>query len=114
MSEYRDATDEELRAEHEVALEAMSRGELGVTTTTRERAAELLAERRADVDTTHECPAPGCEERLPFETFACRSHWYAIPKALRDSLWRAWRRGDLEAHSQIREDCVAFLEGRRS
>lgn len=59
---------------------------------------------------THKCPAPGCAELLPFETFACRGHWFSIPKPLRDDLWRAWRRGDFEAHAEVRAECVRFLE----
>lgn len=36
--------------------------------------------------TTHECPAPSCEEQLPFERLACRPHWFQIPVELRRQL----------------------------
>lgn len=61
---------------------------------------------------THECPAPGCIADVPFDKLACRTHWYAIPKHLRDALWNAWLDDDLERHAAIRAECVAFLEKR--
>jgi len=39
----------------------------------------------------HECPAPGCTLAVPRTMLACRGHWYAIPKSLRDAVWRAYR-----------------------
>lgn len=61
-------------------------------------------------DGTHECPAPGCEERCPFDRLACRQHWYSIPKKLRDALWRAWQVGTVAEHAEARDACVKFLE----
>lgn len=58
---------------------------------------------------THECPAPGCEERVAFRLFACRRHWYALPFHLRHELNAAWRRGDFAHHARIRDACVDFL-----
>ncbi|HEY2936938.1 MAG TPA: hypothetical protein VGJ25_10075 [Gaiellaceae bacterium] len=63
----------------------------------------------SDVDTTHECPAPGCAERVPFERFACPAHWFSIPKPLRDELWHAWRFGTVADHLRARAACVAYL-----
>lgn len=34
-------------------------------------------------DTTHECPAPGCDRRVDFDKFSCLSHWVTIDRALR-------------------------------
>jgi len=45
----------------------------------------------AKQDTTHKCPGPGCELRVPLEQLACRIHWFQVPKALRDEVWSAWR-----------------------
>lgn len=42
-------------------------------------------------DSDHDCPAPGCTRRVPYEQLACRSHWYAIPKMLRLAVWSAYR-----------------------
>lgn len=44
------------------------------------------------IDTTHECPKPGCDVRVPFEILACRSHWFEISRATRDLLSHLWRR----------------------
>ena len=41
----------------------------------------------------HECPAPGCDRQVNYTMLACRPHWYAIPKSLRDAVWRTYRRG---------------------
>lgn len=61
---------------------------------------------------THRCPAPGCEERVPRAQYACRAHWFQIPKPLRDELWRAYREdGALsEPHLAAMEACDDFLE----
>jgi len=57
----------------------------------------------------HECPAPGCTERVDFSMFACQRHWFSIPKPLRDEIWRTWRKR-LEAHAAARKAGVEFLE----
>lgn len=52
-----------------------------------------------------ECPAPGCARRIPTSMFACRMHWYQVPKELRDEVTRAWAAvlrglpGALQAHT---------------
>lgn len=61
-------------------------------------------------DSTHECPAPGCERRVPFHIFACRSHWFALPSDLQRRLTRAWR-DDAAVYMDVRAECVAWLEG---
>ena len=60
---------------------------------------------------THACPAPGCPERLPFERFACRPHWYALLPRLRARLTRAWASGDLSHYMEVRDEAVAILGG---
>lgn len=61
---------------------------------------------------THECPAPGCTERVPTHRLACPTHWYAIPADLRGELWDAYRNyGPLSAkHCDAIEACITFLE----
>jgi hypothetical protein len=41
----------------------------------------------------HECHWPGCREPVPPAMWGCRRHWYALPKDLRDRIWRAYRPG---------------------
>jgi hypothetical protein len=41
----------------------------------------------------HECPHPACDASVPSGKLACSRHWYAIPKPLRDAVWKAWNHG---------------------
>ena len=41
----------------------------------------------------HACHATGCNVPVPPEMFACRRHWFALPKQLRDRIWAAYRVG---------------------
>ena len=41
----------------------------------------------------HECPAPGCGVKIPGRLFACREHWFVLPKPLRDRIWATYRPG---------------------
>lgn len=62
---------------------------------------------------THKCPAPGCNVDVPFEQFACRAHWYSLPKDLRDALWSSWNRygsGSVE-HADAMDRCITWLNG---
>lgn len=42
---------------------------------------------------SHLCPASGCRRHIGADRFMCRSHWYQVPKPLRDALWATWRSG---------------------
>jgi hypothetical protein len=41
----------------------------------------------------HRCLAPGCITLIPPERIACRYHLEQLPPELRESLERAWARG---------------------
>lgn len=61
-------------------------------------------------DSRHDCPAPGCTERVPFERFACRRHWYSIPSALRSRLWREYANAFGEdRYFAARAECLRAL-----
>lgn len=60
-------------------------------------------------DGTHPCPKTGCPERLPFEIFACKKHWFQIPTGVRRMIWRAWTSGDLSEHTRLRNLATAML-----
>ena len=47
----------------------------------------------ASLRTQHLCHAPGCDHRVPPRMFACRDHWYALPKKHRDAIWAEYRPG---------------------
>lgn len=69
----------------------------------------------------HTCHATGCERRVPPEMFMCRSHWFSLPKRLRDRIWATYRPGQCDdwnisqAYSEAAKECVRFIaakEGR--
>lgn len=41
----------------------------------------------------HHCHWPGCTRQVPPAMWGCRPHWYALPKSIRDAIWRAYRPG---------------------
>lgn len=41
----------------------------------------------------HACHWPGCGEQVPPAKWGCRSHWFKLPKELRDEIWRSYRPG---------------------
>ena len=42
---------------------------------------------------SHLCHAPGCRTPVPPKMFACRLHWFALPKRLRDAIWATYEPG---------------------
>jgi hypothetical protein len=56
--------------------------------------------------TGHECPKNGCTKNVPVEMLACSSHWYEVPKPIRQAVWRAWDNG-LGAGSPAHRRAVA-------
>lgn len=41
---------------------------------------------------TNRCPHPSCERLKPFEMYACKAHWFSLPKPIRDDIWSAYRK----------------------
>ena len=41
----------------------------------------------------HTCHAHGCKQPVPPAMWGCRSHWYSLPKKIRDAVWREYRPG---------------------
>lgn len=63
---------------------------------------------RNDADSTHECPAPPCTRRVSQDRLACRNHWYALPRTLRDQIWDAYLSGAPE-HTALIAEAVQYL-----
>lgn len=42
---------------------------------------------------THRCHAHGCDKPVPPRMFACKPHWFALRKPVRDAIWREYRSG---------------------
>lgn len=55
----------------------------------------------------HGCHWPGCEKQVPPAMWGCTPHWFALPKALRDRIWAAYRRGQEDTKTPSREYVVA-------
>jgi len=59
----------------------------------------------------HKCPSPGCPHKVPSHKFACHTHWFSIPKEIRDDIWAGYREEPLgERHTAAMEAATAFLE----
>jgi hypothetical protein len=43
------------------------------------------------VSELRQCRVLGCNARHPRTMFCCRSHWFALPRSIRDAIWRAHR-----------------------
>jgi hypothetical protein len=39
----------------------------------------------------NKCPHPTCQKPKPFDNYACSSHWFSLPKSIRDAIWKAYR-----------------------
>lgn len=39
------------------------------------------------------CPVPDCHAQIDPSRLMCRSHWYLVPKQIRDRVWATWRSG---------------------
>jgi hypothetical protein len=42
------------------------------------------------------CPHPDCDRTIPRQTFACSTHWFSLPKELRNRIWANFRSGNLQ------------------
>lgn len=41
----------------------------------------------------HHCHWPGCTAQVPPAMWGCRTHWFRLPKALRDRIWATYAPG---------------------
>ena len=41
----------------------------------------------------HTCHWPRCGKQVPPAVWGCRTHWFRLPKSLRDRIWAAYRPG---------------------
>ena len=44
----------------------------------------------------HHCHATGCRVAVPPEMFMCRRHWFALPAAMRNDIYRTYRPGQCD------------------
>ncbi len=41
----------------------------------------------------HSCHWPGCDKQVPPAMWGCKTHWFRLPKELRDRVWATYRPG---------------------
>lgn len=60
---------------------------------------------------THECAAEDCIEQCPSHFLMCRAHWYRVPRAIRQEVWRAYKTEGVlsEAYVDAVDAAVASL-----
>lgn len=58
----------------------------------------------------HHCHATGCKRSVPPEMFTCRSHWFSLPKHMRNAIWAAYRDGQCDDMNPSRAYCLAAKE----
>lgn len=58
----------------------------------------------------HECHMTGCSDKVPPRVFACKRHWYMVPKPIRDRIWASYRSGQEADKRPSVEYCEAAIE----
>lgn len=66
------------------------------------------------MSSTRTCRVDGCGRQHSRSLYCCRPHWYALPKHMRDAIWKAYREDGVfsEEYQQAAENAEAFLEDR--
>lgn len=54
------------------------------------------------------CPAPDCGRKIKPGMFACKPHWFEIPKDIRNEIWATWRRLTSPHRSSVASDRSAL------
>lgn len=63
----------------------------------------------------HTCHATECKVNVPPQMFMCRSHWFSLPKILRDKVWDTYRPGQCDdmspslAYIEVAKDCITYI-----
>lgn len=68
------------------------------------------------VEPLHGCAYPGCAKEVPVKKIACLMHWFALPPAVSDLLYREYQTARLETpdferrhrHQAVRELAIAW------
>jgi hypothetical protein len=62
--------------------------------------------RRAQQTRSHQCHWPGCNKQVPPAMWGCKQHWFKLPRALRNKIWRTYRPGQ-ENDLDVSADYIA-------
>lgn len=52
---------------------------------------------------SHECHWPGCDKQVPPAMWGCKAHWFKLPMALRNKVWRTYQPGQEKTGLPSRE-----------
>lgn len=44
----------------------------------------------------HHCHATGCKAHVPPEMWGCKKHWFMVPYAIRQRIWKTYRVGQCD------------------
>lgn len=75
--------------------------------------------KRAPHDGKHHCHWPGCEKAVPPAMWGCKTHWFKLPKPLRDRIWMTYRPGQEITKTPSEDYLIAaqevqeWIEGQR-
>lgn len=64
----------------------------------------------------HHCHWPGCPHQVKPAQWGCQAHWFKLPKALRDRIWRTYRPGQEDsktpstAYLKVAREVQAWIE----
>lgn len=58
----------------------------------------------------HHCHWPGCDAQVPPAKWGCRTHWFKLPKGLRDRIWATYRPGQ----ERTMTPSAAYIEAARA
>lgn len=61
-----------------------------------------------NLDAIHRCHHPTCPIAVPPAMLACKPHWFQLPLAIRNEIWRTYRKGQEVDKSPTREYMAAF------
>ena len=61
----------------------------------------------------HTCHWPGCSVEVPPAMWGCKTHWFMLPKRIRQNIWAAYRKGQEITKDPSVEYIEAAKEARR-
>jgi hypothetical protein len=61
---------------------------------------------------SHHCHWPGCDKEVPPKMWGCKTHWYMLPKSIRDKIWATYRPGQEITKDPSDEYMAAAAEAR--
>jgi len=66
-------------------------------------AAKKAYVRKAKQTRGHICHWPGCDKDVPPAMWGCKTHWFKLPKNLRDRIWATYQPGQEEGEVSVSE-----------